>query len=628
MTTRTAIRQFAIVICAWTPATAVFSGEAVLFSDDFDAGVSGVNWSTVSHAGDFTADFGFDYSTRGIASAPNSSGGSTIGLHLAVNNTDAVAATEAVSAYPVGLSLSGDYVLRFDLWINYNGGPGGGTGSTEFATFGLGHSGLQVVWANNASSDGHWFAVNGEGGATNDYLAYRAAASLPVDGGVFAAVSQNHTDAFYQTFFTSPTFETQGAPGKRWVQVEIGFVGGVLEWRIDGRLFAIRAEPVPATGNIMLGCMDTFSSIANPVADNFVIFDNVRVVAADCDNDGVADAGELSAATQLDCNANGIPDDCETAAESDFENDGDVDEDDLTALADCFGGPDSAASPTDPNCQAHCLGAFDANIDGRIDLIDFATFQGNLTVGVFPARPAAAPTGSQFLAEIAGMTRANREARMLAEITGGNVPGFLRSFVPVTVSANVDGNLRQATYFVTPDYLAIGVDRDFFRAPMSPLIAQPIADALDCIMPTRKMVNDIYAQAAVKLAPSPISPTTTDIARATTFYRHHQTVEAQRSGQPLGGLIGGIKKDVVITPLLSSNPNRVAIYGWHQLNGLPIQPLFLGHVDFYADYSHGIRLVQREMLLDGAPVRIEDVLADPGLHVLLSDEGVVANPSY
>ena len=85
---------------------------------------------------------------------------------------------------------------------------------------------------------------------------------------------------------------------------------------------------------------------------------------------------------------------------------------------------------------------------------------------------------------------------------------------------------------------------------------------------------------------------------------------------------------MVVTPLLASNPNRVAIYGWHQLNGQPIQPLYLGHVDFYVDYSHGIRLVRQQMLVDGVDVPVTDVLSDPNLHVLLSDEGVVTNPSY
>ncbi len=251
-----------------------------------------------------------------------------------------------------------------------------------------------------------------------------------------------------------------------------------------------------------------------------------------------------------------------------------------------------------------------------------------LAVGTIPPRQAGMLLGSQFVAEVAGLSRQEREARIFEEITGGNIPGFTRVFVPINVSAVIDDVPVTATYYVMPDYLCIGRDDDFARMPMTPLIAQPIADEFECLLPTRKMVDDIYEHAEVKPAPVPISPATVDITLATTFYRHHELIEEQREGQPLGALIGGIKKDVVITPRLADHPGRVAIYGWHQLNGVPIQPLYLGHVDWYVDYSHGIRLVRQRMLVAGQETTVAKVLADPELHVLLSDEGVVDTSSY
>ncbi|MBX7119558.1 MAG: hypothetical protein K1X31_11210, partial [Gemmatimonadaceae bacterium] len=53
----------------------------------------------------------------------------------------------------------------------------------------------------------------------------------------------------------------------------------------------------------------------------------------------------------------------------------------------------------------------------------------------------------------------------------------------------------------------------------------------------------------------------------------------------------------------------------------PIQPLYVGHVDWYVDYSHGIRLVRRLMRVDGVAMPFERIAADPVLHVLVSDEG-------
>ena len=58
-------------------------------------------------------------------------------------------------------------------------------------------------------------------------------------------------------------------------------------------------------------------------------------------------------------------------------------------------------------------------------------------------------------------------------------------------------------------------------------------------------------------------------------------------------------------------------------DGIPIQPLYVGHVDWYVDYSHGIRLVKREMTMDGKRVDLEDVLKDPNLCGAVSDEGPI-----
>jgi hypothetical protein len=69
-----------------------------------------------------------------------------------------------------------------------------------------------------------------------------------------------------------------------------------------------------------------------------------------------------------------------------------------------------------------------------------------------------------------------------------------------------------------------------------------------------------------------------------------------------------------------NKPNRVEIYVWHLLNGKPIQPLYTGHVNWYVDYSHGIRLVYRKMKVDGKWMDYETVLQDKTLRQLICDE--------
>jgi hypothetical protein len=68
----------------------------------------------------------------------------------------------------------------------------------------------------------------------------------------------------------------------------------------------------------------------------------------------------------------------------------------------------------------------------------------------------------------------------------------------------------------------------------------------------------------------------------------------------------------------------VAIYGWHRRDGKPIQPLSTVHEASYADYSHGIRLVSTTVQINGTPRSIYDVLEDPDLAPLLTDEGMIA----
>jgi hypothetical protein len=85
-----------------------------------------------------------------------------------------------------------------------------------------------------------------------------------------------------------------------WVEVEISRNAGLIEWRMNDTLIASRPEDVSGEGTIMLGYLDLFPSIADPTAENFVIYDNVRVSVP----------GE-------DCDSNAIPDKCETDTDAD-----------------------------------------------------------------------------------------------------------------------------------------------------------------------------------------------------------------------------------------------------------------------------------------------------------------------
>ena len=240
-----------------------------------------------------------------------------------------------------------------------------------------------------------------------------------------------------------------------------------------------------------------------------------------------------------------------------------------------------------------------------------------------PPRPADCPTGSQFAGVIERVSREDREAAVLKEILRGNIPDFLRSLKTIEAEAtDSQGKRHTAKYFVMPDYLAIGSNADFFRIPMTPKTAQAIAEAAGASLITTKISDDIVRRADLKLEPKPL---TKDREAATTFYEHNKLIEVQRGDKPLGQLIAGIKKDVVVTNRLAEKPHRVAIYGWHHPDGKPIQPLYVGHVDWYVDYSHGIRLMSQRIIVDGQPMQVRNVLKDKDLSALLSNEGPIGS---
>ncbi len=212
-----------------------------------------------------------------------------------------------------------------------------------------------------------------------------------------------------------------------------------------------------------------------------------------------------------------------------------------------------------------------------------------------------------------------RDSFVVREILSGNVPDFLRRFVPVHTSIidSTSGKLIKATFYVSPDYLSVGNNNDWARINISPMAAQRIADSFHCFLPTREMVDIIYEAAKVKLEPVPMYAFRDSTP---TMWQHHLIIEGQRKSKK--GLIAGIKKDIVISGKLSREKknDRVAIYGWHMPDGKPIQPLYTGHINWWVDYSQGIRLIYRKIKIDGKWMDYIDVMRHPVLQKLICDE--------
>lgn len=265
-----------------------------------------------------------------------------------------------------------------------------------------------------------------------------------------------------------------------------------------------------------------------------------------------------------------------------------------------------------------------------------AVIAGLVLQSSLPPRAADAPGGALIAERVADLTLGERERAVLDEALRGNVPESWRRFVDVEVALVVDGRERHAVIQVSPDYFTVGSDDDGVRMPLSPSTAQALADALDCVLPTPRIVDLVHAAASTQLTPEPIPPGA-GMTTVAWFVAHDALVDAQldrarldreQDDRQASRLIAGHKKDVVVTPGLGGAPDKVALYGWHQPDGAPIQPLYLGHVATWVDYSHGVRLIARNATLDGAPTTVAALLADRALSALLSDAGPVAAARY
>ena len=162
-----------------------------------------------------------------------------------------------------------------------------------------------------------------------------------------------------------------------------------------------------------------------------------------------------------------------------------------------------------------------------------------------PDRHPDAQSGSEIADELVGLNLSTREQVLLREFEEGNVPSWLRLLTPIEVTADVQGIRTRMVLWVTSDYLAVGSDEDYFRGPLSPAIAQQIADLSNSVLPTPRMVNLIWDRAEVKLTPQPIPPGP-EMTEIPVFRRHHDLIQQQLIEKKVaaGVLVVGHKKDI------------------------------------------------------------------------------------
>ena len=251
-----------------------------------------------------------------------------------------------------------------------------------------------------------------------------------------------------------------------------------------------------------------------------------------------------------------------------------------------------------------------------------------------PARSENAIKGSEFTGQITGLSLRDREKAISEEILSGNVPSFSRKLRALIISQTIGTSSYELIFFTVCDYMAIGSDEDYLYIPMTPSTAQYLADEMDCVLPTKKIVDVIYTGAGIKMDPQPIPPSD-KMTSVPVFSQHTDLIRQQISqigyDRSADSIIAGHKKDIIISNKIYSrdrNYDRVVIYGWHLSDNNPIQPVYNGHIAMYADYSHGVRLISNIVFINGEIYQLADILKDTNLSALLSSEGIISKPYY
>ncbi len=224
--------------------------------------------------------------------------------------------------------------------------------------------------------------------------------------------------------------------------------------------------------------------------------------------------------------------------------------------------------------------------------------------------------GSQWIKTLPMKPGIDRENCILKAVEDGHY--FIR-WTPLVMQ--YEG--LTVTIDVMADSLRIGDQEDSIRVICSYRTAQQIADILDAMLPTTKIVDAIWLHADVRAG---ILTQTPDEYMADTdrMILHHYKLEDDTRDYAGGLWTAG--KDWVLTSRIWKQPNRAANYGWIDSKGKAIQPLGLAHDLNHTDYSQMPRFVSRTCDANGNMADIRDVITDKKLSWCINDDGPL--PSY
>ena len=222
-------------------------------------------------------------------------------------------------------------------------------------------------------------------------------------------------------------------------------------------------------------------------------------------------------------------------------------------------------------------------------------------------------------------------------------------YLPINFTAIMSSfNNHTAVIKVMSDALMIGESDSFIRINMSMTGERKIAQILGMSLLTPKVADLIYANASVKIEPCTQIP---DVCMAHTsrMIKHSNDINVKITSRinsqdltQIGlnqlGIVADVGKDWVLSNKIK-NETTAANYGWRTTakpnpnypgngpfsgpDGYMWQPLGTAHNTEHVDYSQVVRLMLREIMVDGQLMDFKDVVTSTEYCGLVNYDGIL-----
>lgn len=119
--------------------------------------------------------------------------------------------------------------------------------------------------------------------------------------------------------------------------------------------------------------------------------------------------------------------------------------------------------------------------------------------------------------------------------------------------------------------------------------AKAVVNSYGYELPTPELIDLVWQCADLKIEPMPRTFkfwTAAEMAAPDVLRDQVRRIE-ESVGEREFVLLAGEYKDVVEVK------GKIGLYGWHRLDGKPIQPFYAGHSESWIDYSQSTRLIER-----------------------------------